>query len=29
MMDMENPSEYYVSALYSDGFYFNQNKNNF
>ena len=28
-MGIENPSEYYVSALYSDGFRFNQNKNNF
>ena len=29
MMGIENPSEYYVAALYSDGFRFNQNKNNF
>ena len=29
MMGIENPSEYYVSAWYSDGFRFNQNKNNF
>lgn len=28
MMRIENPSEYSVSAVCSDGFYFIQNKNN-